>query len=147
MKIYLDTCCLNRPFDDQRQPRVRLESEAVTLILEKTHKHEWEWMGSEILFYELEQIGDIERRERTVLLAQQCHQIIEVTGQILDQAEKLESSGFDSYDALHLASAEYAKVDIFLTTDDHLQKLANRGKKRFFFTVINPVQWLEEVLK
>jgi hypothetical protein len=38
-------------------------------------------------------------------------------------------------------------VDIFLTTDDHLQKLANRGKKRFFFTVINPVQWLEEVLK
>jgi len=37
MKIYLATCCLNRPFDDQRQPRVRLESEAVTLILEKTH--------------------------------------------------------------------------------------------------------------
>jgi hypothetical protein len=35
MKIYLDTCCLNRPFDDQRQARIRLESEAVTLILEK----------------------------------------------------------------------------------------------------------------
>jgi len=25
MKIYLDVCCLNRPFDDQVQDRVRLE--------------------------------------------------------------------------------------------------------------------------
>jgi hypothetical protein len=48
MKIYLDTCCLNRPFDDQNQPRIRLESEAVTLILEKTHQREWEWVGSEV---------------------------------------------------------------------------------------------------
>ena len=27
-KIYLDTCCLNRPFDDQTQDRVRLEAKA-----------------------------------------------------------------------------------------------------------------------
>jgi len=145
MKIYLDTCCLNRPFDDQNQPRIRLESEAVTLILEKTHQREWEWVGSEILFYELEQISDVERKERTVLLARQCHRVIETSGQILDRAEELETSGFDSYDALHLASAEQAKVEVFLTTDDHLQKLANREKKRFLFAVINPVQWLEEV--
>jgi hypothetical protein len=26
MKIYLDVCCLNRPFDDQMQDRVRLAS-------------------------------------------------------------------------------------------------------------------------
>lgn len=29
MKIYLDNCCLNRPFDDQSNLRVRLEPEAV----------------------------------------------------------------------------------------------------------------------
>ncbi len=147
MKIYLDTCCLNRPFDDQLQPRIRLESEAITLILEKTHQREWEWIGSEILFYELEQIGDVERRERTVLLAKQCHQVIETNEQILERAEELESSGFDSYDALHLASAAQAKVDVFLTTDDRLQKLAIRDRKQIPFTVINPVQWFEEVLK
>ena len=64
MKIYLDTCCLKRPFDDQRQPRVRLESEAVTLILEKIHKGEWEWIGSDVLTYELGETKDAERRER-----------------------------------------------------------------------------------
>ncbi len=26
--IYLDNCCFNRPFDDQDQTRVRLETEA-----------------------------------------------------------------------------------------------------------------------
>jgi hypothetical protein len=35
MKIYLDVSCLNRPFDDQGQARVRLEAEAVTVILAK----------------------------------------------------------------------------------------------------------------
>jgi len=28
MRVYLDICCLKRPFDDQSQERVRLESEA-----------------------------------------------------------------------------------------------------------------------
>lgn len=28
MRVYLDNCCYNRPFDDQRQVRVRLETEA-----------------------------------------------------------------------------------------------------------------------
>jgi hypothetical protein len=31
LRIYLDACCLNRPFDDQTQERIRLESEAVLL--------------------------------------------------------------------------------------------------------------------
>lgn len=37
-KIYLDTCCLNRPFDDQTQERIRLESEAVLAILSRIEK-------------------------------------------------------------------------------------------------------------
>ena len=35
MKVYLDVSCLNRPFDDQSQARIALESQAVVLILEK----------------------------------------------------------------------------------------------------------------
>ena len=147
MKIYLDACCLNRPFDDQHQPRVRLETEAILLILQKLHQREWEWIGSDILVYELGQTEDVERRERLLLLAGQSHQVVETTEKILAQAEKLETSGFASYDALHLAFAEQAKVGVFLTTDDSLQKIANRNKKLFSFVVINPVKWLEEVLK
>ena len=129
MKVYLDTCCLNRPFDDQRQPRVRLESEAVTLILDKIHLKEWEWTGSDALLYELGQTKDVERRERLILLARESNQTIATTERILERAEKLSALGFDDFDAVHLASAEYAKVDIFLTTDDNLQKVANRNKK------------------
>jgi len=147
MKIYLDACCLNRPFDDQRQARVRLEAEAISLILQKLHQREWEWIGSDVLVYELGQTEDVERKERLLLLAGQSHQVVAMTEKILTQAEKLVASGFDSYDAIHLASAENAKVDVFLTTDDNMQKIANRNKKMFSFVVVNPVTWLEEVLK
>ena len=34
-QIYFDACCLNRPFDDQRQPRVRLEAEAISHLLNR----------------------------------------------------------------------------------------------------------------
>jgi hypothetical protein len=33
MRIYLDMCCLKRPFDDQSQPRIRLETETVMALL------------------------------------------------------------------------------------------------------------------
>ncbi len=33
MKIYLDVCCLNRPFDDQTQDRIHLEAETILTIM------------------------------------------------------------------------------------------------------------------
>ncbi len=148
MKIYLDTCCLNRPFDDQRQPRIRLEAEAVTLIMEKIRQREWNWVGSEVLIYEIEQTTNTERKERLLLLAQEANQTVQISEKILQRAEMLSSLGFDEYDSLHLASAENAKVDVFLTTDDPLQTIANKNKKRLPSLIVNnPVRWLEEVLK
>lgn len=147
MKIYLDTCCLNRPFDDQRQPRVRLESEAVTLILEKIRQHEWFWIGSEVLVYEIEQTVNAERKERLLLLVQEANEIFEISEKTMERAETFSTLGFGEYDSLHLASAENSKADVFLTTDDQFQKLADKNKKRLSLIVINPVKWLEEALK
>jgi predicted nucleic acid-binding protein len=147
MKVYLDACCLNRPFDDQSQARVRLEAEAISLILEKFHQSEWEWIGSEILHNELEQNPDVENKERTLAFALQAHQTVEITEKVLRRAEELEELGFDSYDAIHLASAEIGKSDVFLTTDDQILKIVARKKNLFSLTVENPVKWLEEVLK
>ena len=53
-KIYFDTCCINRPFDDQTRIRVRLEAEAVLGILSRIENGEWEWVGSEVLMDEIE---------------------------------------------------------------------------------------------
>ena len=33
-RIYLDVCCLNRPFDDQSIDRIHLESEAIAAFAE-----------------------------------------------------------------------------------------------------------------
>ncbi|MHC5722065.1 MAG: hypothetical protein ACYTX0_61130, partial [Nostoc sp.] len=64
LSIYLDVCCLNRPFDDQSQERVRLESEAIRLILERIVSGEWSWVGSEVLIDEVGQTPDPDRRFR-----------------------------------------------------------------------------------
>lgn len=147
MKVYLDACCLNRPFDDQSQPRVRFEAEAISLILEKLNQREWDWVGSEILLHKVGQNPDLENRQRVLSFASLAHQVIELSDKILSRADELEEAGFDSYDAIHLASAEFGKVDVFLTTDDQILKVAARKKSLFSFTVENPVKWLEEVLK
>ncbi len=147
MRIYLDACCLNRPFDDQGQPRIRLETEAIVLILDKFSKREWDWIGSEVLFYEIGNNPDVERMQRAEQLALQSHEVVETTEKILQRAEDLEESGFDPYDAIHLASAEQGKVDVFLTTDDRMIKKAKRNKNLFRFSVENPAGWLEETLK
>ena len=48
-RIYLDVCCLNRPFDNQDLDLVRLESEAVRLILKHIRTGELIWVGSSVL--------------------------------------------------------------------------------------------------
>lgn len=93
MKVYLDACCLNRPFDDQSQPRVRLEAEAISLILEKLHQGEWEWVGSEILLHEVGQNPDRENRQRALSFAALAHQVVETTEKVLSRAEELEEAG------------------------------------------------------
>ena len=40
MLVYLDNSALNRPFDDQTQPRIWLETLAVSLILQMTEAGE-----------------------------------------------------------------------------------------------------------
>jgi len=147
MKVYLDACCLNRLFDDQSQPRVRLETEAIALVLEKLSQGEWDWVGSEILLYEINQNPDLENRQRVLSFASLMHKVIDTTEKILQRAEEFDEAGFDSYDAIHLASAEFGKADVFLTTDDQILKIASRRRNLLSFVIENPVKWLEEVLK
>jgi hypothetical protein len=49
MRIYLDTCCYNRPFDDQHQERVHIESEAILIIIKRAQQNLDEIIGSDVL--------------------------------------------------------------------------------------------------
>ena len=52
MRVYLDNCCFNRPFDSQAQARVRLETEAKLRIQERVVAGEIElaWSSAEEAF-------------------------------------------------------------------------------------------------
>ena len=50
MKIYLDTSVYNRPFDDQAQPRIWLESVSFSMILQLIETQKIELVTSSVIF-------------------------------------------------------------------------------------------------
>jgi hypothetical protein len=62
MRIYLDVCCLSRPFDDQSRERIRIESEAVDSILELCEQGTHQWTSSTAVEEEVSRNPDIEQR-------------------------------------------------------------------------------------
>jgi len=102
MLIYLDVCCLNRPFDDQTQERIRLEAEAVLLILERCQAGTWQLLGSEAVEYEVSRIPDVERRRKVFHLASIARVKQVVSEAVQTRAEELERLGFTALDALHI---------------------------------------------
>lgn len=144
MKIYLDVCCLNRPFDDQRQPRVRMESEAVTLVFEHIDAGRHQQVSLQVAEIEIAAITEPERRRRVHALLPPRKDRIRLTQAIFARAESPAGLGFKSADALHIACAEAAGADIFLSCDDRLCRLGRRVAKHLGVTVANPLQWIPE---
>ena len=52
-RVYFDSCCLNRPFDDQSQARIRLETEAVIHLLRGVEGAKIIWINSDAIVYEV----------------------------------------------------------------------------------------------
>lgn len=147
MRIYLDVCCLNRPFDDQSQERIRLESEAVKLVLDLVAKDLHAWISSEAVEYEVSRHPNEEQRTNVQVLVAQASERLSLDTQAATRAAQLQSAGIPPMDAVHLAVAERHGCDVFLTTDDTLLRRVARLGKRLELRVANPVQWIAEVLE
>lgn len=144
-RVYLDVCCLNRPFDDQHQERVRLEAEAVLLILGRCEAETWQWVSSVVVEDEVDQTPSPERRARVRAMLPAAQLRVGLTDVIVARAKSLHGLGFHPYDALHLACAEQAAVDVFLTTDDRVLRVAASRAALLQVRVVNPLVWLVEV--
>lgn len=144
MRIYLDVCCLNRPFDDHTQDRVRLESEALLTILSRTQTENWTLLSSEAVDLEISKIPDNDRKQKVSILISISLTYIDVDEDTEKRAGKLEGLGFKSFDALHIACAEKGKADVLLTTDDDLLRKASDKKGALQVRLENPVRWLME---
>ncbi|MBP2134463.1 putative nucleic acid-binding protein [Methanomicrobium sp. W14] len=142
MKIYLDVCSLCRLFDDQTSYRIRMETEAVIVILSRCMT-DWKLIGSEVIEYEIEQMPDEERIEAIKNLLSFSDEKVLITTEIISRARVFHKLGIDSFDALHLASAESTGA-VFLTTDDLLIKHINKDEGNIHIKVSNPLSWLME---
>ena len=103
MRIYLDNCSFNRPFDNQEQVRIRLEAEAKLCLQHYIREGTLELVWSYILDYE-NNANPFEERKQTIAQWRSLSRSdISETSEIIAMAERLQADGFKSKDALHIA--------------------------------------------
>lgn len=144
--VYLDVCCLNRPFDDQTQGRVRLEAVAVLTVLKRVEYAELLGIGSTVIQAEINKNRDQEHKARLQQLAGTATESVSVGLEQVQRAGELRKLGFQFFDALHIACAEAAGADVLLTTDDRFLRLALRVSTKLTVRVANPADWLMEII-
>lgn len=146
MKLYLDTCSLNRPLDDKSQVRIALEAEAILAILTLWEARSVTLVSSEILQFEVARNPHPQRRAFVSEILFRTTTTIELIEAIEQRAKELERRGFKALDALHLASAEAGQVDYFCTCDDRLLKKA-KAQTDLSVAIFSPLELAQELTK
>jgi predicted nucleic acid-binding protein len=143
MRIYLDMCCLKRPFDDQLDARISTETVAVDAVLHVCQENNHTLLSSDALRFENSRNPSEQRKEFAAALLAVEEESIPHTPAIEVRAAELEKAGFGLLDALHLASAESGSADVFITCDDSLLRKAQKGVLRV--RVMSPGDLLKEI--
>lgn len=144
MRVYLDNCMFNRPFDNQSQIRIRLESEAKLYVQDKIKNKIIELVWSYIL--EIENLQNPRDKKRIAIQKWKALSTIKIIekSEILAYANQLLKFGIKPKDALHITSAVEGKADYFLTTDD---ELLSGIKKSNIIEALNPVDYIKVLEK
>ena len=119
-------CVYNRPFDDQSQPRILLESQIFIMLLLMRSEGRFELLNSFALEYENGKNPNIENMLKISDLLRYSTDYISCDEGILDRSLEFEKYGLMGMDAVHIACAEKAKADFFVTCDDNLIKKLER---------------------
>jgi len=145
VQIYLDTCCLNRPFDEQIDEKVILETEAILGIIDRCEiKKDWSFFSSDVLDDEISRIVHPVKKQNVLALYRFASTHIDLNDTTIKQAKMHERFGLRPFDALHIACAEFAQADVLLTTD---KKFIRQTKQLKLKTrVVNPLVWLMEMI-
>lgn len=146
MRIYLDTCSIQRPLDTLNQTRVRLEAEAVLGILKKVDAGEVELVSSTVLELELVRNTLAVRREHGEKVLARASDVIVVDELIEKRAFEFTGKGIAAMDAFHLAAAEKALLDYFCTCDDWFYRRAKRIAE-LQVKVVSPLELIEVLEK
>lgn len=139
MLIYLDNCSFNRPFDNQKQIRIRIESEAKLYIQEQISSGKLELAWSYILDFENSANPFPERKESINNWKNYAVKDTSENDNIISIAEELFKKGVKSKDALHVACAIELNCKYFITTD---KKLINKLTNFDLIKVISPIDFI-----
>ncbi|MEO6453643.1 MAG: PIN domain-containing protein [Ginsengibacter sp.] len=140
IRVYLDNCCFNRPFDNQSSIRVKMETDAKLYIqfMILTGKIELVW--SYIIDFENEANPFVERRDTIEKWKRLAVVVVIENNPVLTKAEKYTNEGLKAKDALHIACAIESGCQYFITTDDVvLKKMVNKTN----IVVLNPIDFLK----
>ena len=146
LKLYLDNCCYNRPFDDLTNQKNYIESQAIIVILDLYKKDKLNIYKSKILDYEISQMKNITKKDKIFDVYSSIQSnYIDTTNEIIDRAKELKKYNIKEKDALHIAYAEYGDLDYFITVDKILINATSKVKD-LKIKVISPIEFIMEVM-
>lgn len=144
IKIYLDNCCFNRPYDDQSYISIKFESEAKIAIQEKIKKNEIDLCWSYILDIENNNNPFIERKLEIEKWKSIAAFDTEENEAILSNMKNLIEFGLKPLDSLHISCAIELKCDYFLTVDKGILKKSDKIDNIIIISPINFIIKLED---
>jgi predicted nucleic acid-binding protein len=143
IKLYLDNCCFNRPYDDQEQIKIYLETQAKLFIQSKIEDGEYDLIWSFMLTAENEANIDNDKKDKISNWIKKSRSYIKYEKKIENIAYQIQDkTGIHSKDALHIACAITAGADYFITTDI---KILKKTKIINEIKIINPIEFIESI--
>ncbi len=145
-KIYLDVCTLCRPFDDQNYLRIRMETDANYLIMDRIQKKQYEMIISPVHHSEVNSINDLYEKYQLLALFEKYSKMPKINlPEAKNRTIELNRKKFGLADAAHISFAEQS-ADVFISCDDKLIKKCR--KESFKIKVYNPIEFcMEEEIK
>jgi predicted nucleic acid-binding protein len=143
MRVYLNNCAYNRPFDDQGQIRISLESQAKLYIQRLIMGKELQLVCSYMSVYENSENPNPEHRNSILNFFHNATEFIGIDKAdiIESRAQALKEHNIKANDSIHLACAIEGKCGYFITTDDGILKKYHASD----IHVCNPIDFLSEV--
>jgi predicted nucleic acid-binding protein len=147
IKVYLDICVYNRPFDDQTNEHIFIEARAFSVVIKWIEEGKVTSINSDALEYENHLTSNIDRRLRVRTFLSLATDYVQFSGPLLERANVLLEFGFRAIDALHIVMAEEGGADFFVTCDNSIAKIARKVQNKLKVRVVSLLEFLVEVMK
>lgn len=144
MRIYLDCCAYNRPYDDLSQKvMVQLEAQAKLHIQQSIRDGKYTLVTSEMLLAEVNDCPFEVRRKGIMDFIEENSAVHVGAGnnaKVDQMARDIMEAGVKYKDACHVASALLGDCEYLITTDKRLLKYKSDKME-----LVNPIQFLDEM--